>query len=230
MLLKLWSLLRISLKVKIESNAWWNKFTSDSIFRVLVTASLSMGWNLLYSLFNAVLAFVYKSSWHITMFVYYILLALMRFSVISLKKKNKNLLKYHGTAMIFLAVAMSGIVYLSVAESRTVIYNIIVIITIATYTFYQMIISIINIVKAHRSRDNKLIIFRNISVVSSIGSMFSLECSMLGTFGDIKTSYSRNMEIISGAFAVAIILFFGLSMITYRKKGETDEQIRKQIF
>ncbi|MDE5736762.1 MAG: hypothetical protein K2H93_00175, partial [Oscillospiraceae bacterium] len=69
-------------KVKIKNNALWDKLTSDSIFRLLVTTSFSMGWNFLYSLFQVVLAFVYQSPWHITMFVYYIILALMRFSVI----------------------------------------------------------------------------------------------------------------------------------------------------
>lgn len=215
MLLKLWSLQKILPKVKIKNNTLWDKLTSDSIFRLLVTTSFSMGWNFLYSLFQVVLAFVYQSPWHITMFVYYIILALMRFSVIA--SKNKNILIYNGIAMIFLAIAMSGIICLSIAEKRTTIYHIIIIITIATYTFYQMTISIINIIKANKTKNCQLIILRNIAVASSIGSMFSLECPMLGTFGDIKTSYARNMEIISGAFAVVIILFFGLSMIKCRK-------------
>ncbi|MDE6658452.1 MAG: hypothetical protein K2J88_07725, partial [Oscillospiraceae bacterium] len=198
-------------KVKIKNNALWDKLTSDSIFRLLVTTSFSMGWNFLYSLFQVVLAFVYQSPWHITMFVYYIILALMRFSVIA--SKNKNVLIYNGIAMIFLAIAMSGIICLSITENKTTIYHIIIIITIATYTFYQMTISIINIIKANKTKNCQLIILRNIAVASSIGSMFSLECSMLGTFGDIKTSYARNMEIISGAFAVAVILFLSFSML-----------------
>lgn len=201
--------------MKIKSNTLWKKLTSDTSFRLLVTASLSTVCNFLYSLFYAVLGVIYQSPWYITMFVYYILLALMRFSVIS--SKNRNYMKYHAIAMVFLAVTMSGIVCLSVTESRTVVYHMIIIITIATYTFYQTTISIINIIKAHKIKNNKLIILRNISVVSSIGSMFSLECSMLGTFGDIRTNFAKNMEIISGAFAVGIILFLGFSMIKCRK-------------
>lgn len=216
MLLKLWSLQKILPKVKIKNNALWDKLTSDSIFRLLVTTSFSMGWNFLYSLFQVVLAFVYQSPWHITMFVYYIILALMRFSVIA--SKNKNILIYNGIAMIFLAIAMSGIICLSIAENRTTIYHIIIIITIATYTFYQMTISIINIIKANKTKNCQLIILRNIAVASSIGSMFSLECSMLGTFGDITTNDSRNIEIISGAFAVAVILFLSFSMLKSKKE------------
>ncbi|MDE6005239.1 MAG: hypothetical protein K2G88_07620 [Oscillospiraceae bacterium] len=203
-------------KVKIKNNALWDKLTSDSIFRLFVTTSFSMGWNFLYSLFQVVLAFVYQSPWHITMFVYYIILALMRFSVIA--SKNKNVLIYNGIAMIFLAITMSGIICLSITENKTTIYHIIIIITIATYTFYQMTISIINIIKANKTKNCQLIILRNIAVGSSIGSMFSLECSMLGTFGDIKTSYARNMEIISGAFAVAVILFLSFSMLKSKKE------------
>lgn len=187
---------------------------------MLVIISFNMGWNFLYGLFNLVLALMYHSSWHVTMFVYYIILGLMRSSIVFSKNENKSFLKYNGIAMIFLAVTMSGIIYLSVAESRTTVYDIIIIITIATYTFYQTVISIINMIKARKIKDKKLIVLRNISLASSIGSMFSLECSMLGTFGDIKTSYSKNMEIISGAFAVVIILFLGIFMIKYKQGKE----------
>lgn len=207
-----------SLKVKIKNNALWKKLTSDTVFRLLVVVSFSMGWNFLYSLFQAVLAILYQSPWYVTLAFYYMILAFMRFSAIYLKKRN--LLKYNGIAMIFLAVTMSGIVFLSISESRTTVYHIIIIITIATYTFYQTTISIINIIKAHKMKNNKLIILRNVSVASSVGSMFSLECSMLGTFGDIRTNFARNMEMISGAFAVGIILFLGFSMIKYGKNAE----------
>lgn len=207
-----------SLKVKIKNNALWKKLTSDTAFRLLVVVSFSMGWNFLYSLFQVVLAFLYQSPWHVTLFVYYMILAFMRFCVIYLKKRN--LLKYNGIAMIFLAVTMSGIVCLSISESRTAVYHMIIVITIVTYTFYQTTLSIINIIKAQKIKNNNLIILRNISVASSVGSMFSLECFMLRTFGDIRINFARNIEIISGAFAVGIILFLGFSMIKYGKNAE----------
>ncbi|MDE6729540.1 MAG: hypothetical protein K2J71_02030 [Oscillospiraceae bacterium] len=226
MRLKLWSLQRTSQKVKTKSKALWSRLTSDTAFRLLVTASFSTGCNFLYGLFYAVLGVIYQSPWHITLFVYYILLALMRFSVISAQNNpNKNYMKHHAVAMVFLAIAMSGIVCLSIAENRTVVYHSIIIITIATYTFYQTTISMINIIKAHKIKNPKLIILRNISVASCVGSMFSLECSMLGTFGDIRTSFARTMEIISGAFAVGIILFLGFSVIKFKKSKKDGETV-----
>ena len=54
------------------------RLLKDAFFRSIVTATFSMGWNLIYALVNAVLAIVYQSYWYLSLFVYYVLLGSMR--------------------------------------------------------------------------------------------------------------------------------------------------------
>ena len=87
------------------------------------------------------------------MFVYYLILGGMRLLVVSPKKdrsaerwSDNAIMRTLGIEMIILAVVVSGIVCMAIAEKHNPSYNTVVMITIATYTFYAVTMSIINIV------------------------------------------------------------------------------------
>lgn len=84
----------------------------------------------------------------------------MRFIVVSSKSKKRRksesrMMKVIGTGMIFLAIVVSGIVCMGIAEKHNPKYHIIVMITIAAYTFYIVIQAIISFVKAQKRKTHQ---------------------------------------------------------------------------
>ena len=210
----------------IRKTTLGKRVLDDPLFRVLITSSGSMGWNLIYALFNGVLAIAYGSFWFLSMFVYYLILGGMRLLVVSPKKdrsaerwSDNAIMRTLGIEMIILAVVVSGIVCMAIAEKHNPSYNTVVMITIATYTFYAVTMSIINIVKAHKKKDATMIMLRDISLAGTIVAVLSLERSMLGTFGNAEDDFSTTMEIISGAVAFVLIIVIGISMIMQAKNN-----------
>ena len=213
----------------IRKTALGKRVLDDSLFRVLITSSGSMGWNLIYALFNGVLAIAYRLFWFLSMFVYYLILGGMRLLVVSPKKdrtaerwSDNAIMRALGIEMIILAVVVSGIVCMAIAEKHNPTYSIVVMITIATYIFYTVTMSIFNIVKAHKKKDATMIMLRDISLAGTIVAVLSLERSMLGTFGNAEDDFSRTMEIISGAVAFVLIIGIAISMIVQSSLKKSD--------
>lgn len=194
-----------------------------------------MGWNLAYALFNGILGIVYQSYWFVTMFAYYAALGAMKLYVISLersrnpKRNEKTVMRRLGFSMIGLSVVIIGIVTLTIANDVAKKYNSIVMITIATFTFYIVIKAIVNMVKAHRKKQPKIIMLRNISCASAVGSILSLQRSMLGTFGEITDRFTYVMEGASGLGAFIIIIALGVSMLILSGKEKRITRYSKSI-
>ena len=78
--------------------------------------------------------------------------------------------------MVLLAIVVSGIVCMGIAESRNPSYDIVVMITIAAYTFYIVIQAVVSFVKAHKGDDATVTMLRDISMASAIGAARSRSC------------------------------------------------------
>lgn len=129
------------------------------------------------------------------------------------KRKSESVVRHIGICFFFVALLFSGTVLLSILENHSKRYNTIIMITIATYTFSMLTMAIVNIFKARKSSDIKVIAIRNISLGGAVVSMFSLEKSMMATFGENSVEYAFLMQILSGAGIFAIIIVLGANLI-----------------
>ena len=184
--------------------------------RTLFT-NLGTAWNLLYALFNGALAVLYRSWWFLTMSVYYLILCFMTAEVIRKNRQTDRSVRLCGIGMILLSIVTSGVVCLTIVESRNKEYHLIVMIAIATYTFALTAVSVIGAIRARKTGDLKTVTLRNISLVSAIGSVLSLQRSMLGTFSDAQDLFTITMEATTGAGAFLLIILIGLSTIRLSK-------------
>ena len=93
---------------------------------------LSAGWNLVYALFNGVLALCYRSWWFLTMSLYYAVLGLLKATILKVNDNGlRKAVRFAGFGMIFMSVIISGTVYLSIAEMRNSRYHYAVMIAIS---------------------------------------------------------------------------------------------------
>ena len=110
-------------------NKYLDKLLSDSQFRLFLTAAFSGSWNFIYAIFNIVLTVVYKSSWFLTLGMYYFSLGCMKGALVAHgksvkdKRRPESVVKHIGIAFFLLAVLFSGTVVLSIVENHSTGYN-----------------------------------------------------------------------------------------------------------
>lgn len=210
---------KTTLKDRIASTAIGERLLSDRQFRSVLIAGGSMGWNLLYGIFNGVLGIIYRSAWFITMCAYYLTLGGMRLAVVSLntekqgKRTEQSVMRHNGIAMLFLAIVLSGSVALSFHYAVAKTYPVPVMIAIAAYTFFIAGIAIRNTIRAHKDRSLFMMTLRNISLAGAVASMLTLQRSMTATFGNDAADFANTMNGACGMGAFLIVLALGITMI-----------------
>jgi hypothetical protein len=199
------------IKITVTSIIEWINNNPESFSRLKRIGILL--WNLLYAVFNGIIGLKYKSYWFLWMAAWYMIIHLLRLLVISDSKIISNRRKAAGSGICQLAVVLAGIICIGIIERRNPIRSEIIMIVLALYTFVTLAFAIINVIKARKKEDDLLEIEKDVSLVSAIGSMLSLERGMLGTFGDASDKLTLILEASTGAVAVILILLIGISLI-----------------
>ncbi len=174
-----------------------------------------------------------QSSWFITMAVYYSLLGIMRYCAVHterkisrledhelIRKKELAVIKIDGI-LLLLNLALSGVVLLTIAEGTAKAYSDIMAISIAAYTFYKIIMAVINMVKVRKMESPILITIRNIGVADALVSMLTLQMTMLVSFQGTDSLDMNRMNGITGLAVCLLISALGISMIYYAFKRKS---------
>ncbi len=198
----------------------------DGRFRTVLFACISLCINLAYALVNGIYGIATSSFWFVTLFAYYAILAAMRFYAVTYEFKRPNkrteysVMRFCGRGICFLAVVLSGMVCLNIATARDASQHMIVMITIAAYTFWKATAAIIHMVKVRKKHSPLLTTLRNINCVDAAVSMLSLEHAMLSTFGDGTSPFAVMMDAATGAAAFLTVLTLGGSMVARKRQSE----------
>lgn len=180
----------------------------------------SLAFNTAYALGNCIIGFLAHSWWFITVGAYYAVLATTRFSVLQVKQKaNGNYdtelfaRRITGILLVVLSLCIVGVNIMSAVKDRGSAFHIIVMITIATYTFTKITISIIGMVKAKRSASPVLKTLRNISLADACVSIYTMQRSMLVTFPGMEAAEILLLNIFTGTAVWIVVLLLGINLI-----------------
>ncbi|MBO5060604.1 MAG: hypothetical protein J6C82_06810 [Clostridia bacterium] len=201
-------------------------------YRIVLTAALSLSLNLIYALYNGVLGVITHSLWFLTMFSYYAIISVMRFSAVLFEHRRAYVksdtseafvMKFCGIWLILLAIIISSSVYLSFALKTGVGYHEIIMITIATYTFCKATLAIINVIKIRKRNSMLLLTIRYISCADAAVSMLSLQRSMIASFGNLYTRESVILTSVFGAAVCGYVAVLGGRMIFAASKKRKED-------
>lgn len=220
----------------IKRNPLGEKFFDDYTFRIILSTMPTFIINVAYTVYNGVLGVMHQSEWFITMAVYYSLLGIMRYHAVHtgrkisrmedqslVKKKELSVIKTEGILLLLLNLALSGVVLLTIVQDTAKRYSEIMVITIAAYTFYKIITSVINMIKVRKLQSPILITIRNISVADALVSVLTLQMTMLASFQGRSTLNINQMNAMTGMAACILISLLGISMIYYSYKRNKKE-------
>ncbi len=218
----------------VKKNSFGAHFLEDYRFRTILTTMPSFMINVAYTIYNGVIGIMNQSSWFITMAVYYRLLGIMSYCAVHterkisrledhelIRKKELAVIKTDGILLLLLNLALSGVVLLTIAEGTAKAYSDIMAISIAAYTFYKIIMAVINMVKVRKMESPILITIRNIGVADALVSMLTLQMTMLVSFQGTDSLDMNRMNGITGLAVCLLISALGISMIYYAFKRKS---------
>ena len=184
--------------------------------RTLRSALISLIFNIAYSVYYAALGAITSSWWLLVLGFYYYVLSTVRFIVIRTKKNEPLLAKFTGVMLIIMSLSLVGVVVLSLVRDRGHKFHIIVMITIAAYSFAKIALAIVKLVKSRHSNSRKTIALRNISLASAFVSIFSLQRSMLVSFEGMSEAEILLMNALTGTGVCIIVFLLGLNLVVKR--------------
>lgn len=203
-----------------------HKFTktllNDYGYRTVAFSIFSFVLNISYVVFVAVLAFMTRSAWYISITTYHLILILMKGNIFISKKKHNTEVKkaraykYCGIMFLFLTIALSGIIVLIYTSNMYFEYAGLMIYVVAVITFYKLTLSIYNIFKARKQDDLYIQSIRNTNLVSALVSVVVLQVAMFQAFSpEYNTSFANGL---TGGLISAIILSLAIYMIVTSNK------------
>ncbi len=211
-------------RIKRE-NRTLRRWLEDAELRTRVNLRLSLAWNTAYALFHLGLGIRYAAFWYYTLFGYYLLLALLSYSLTAHRGAGEaaERRKYRlcGGALLLLNLALAAMIFLMVYEDRSFAHGPIVTIALAAYTFTALAVAIRNFIhyRKHTERWHKAA--KATSLVAACVSMVTLTSTMLTTFGEKDAiPLRRPMLALLGAAVSLVIVAVALSMLVDGKKNQ----------
>lgn len=211
-----------------------SKYLREVMFRA--EASLYQGFfiNLLYAGIKLFSGILYKSVWFVTLAVYYILLALMRAFLLHYvrkggKDKTSEWWRYRlcGVILLFMNIALAGIIILVVYENSGFEYPGVLIYVMAMYAFYATIMAIRNVVKFRRYGSPVMSAAKVINLTAALVSMLSLETAMITQFGAAGDPMFRQIMTMSTGAGISIIVL-GMAVFMIIRSTRQMKHIRKE--
>lgn len=213
------------IKQKFYEHPYGNKYMTDIGYKVRVSLYISLAINIVYSVFKLISGIVFSSFWWGAIAVYYIILTVIRFSLLKyMRSKNQSTLgewkRYRlcGIFTVFLNLSLSGIVFQMVWQNKAYSYPEIMVIASAAYTFYTVTVSVIDMIKYRKYNSPVMSASKAIRFAAALVSLLTLETAMLSAFGGNDTVFIQAMTASTGAAVCVIVLAMSIFMIIKSSK------------
>ncbi len=212
---------------RINSTTFGRKYVNDLSFRGNVSLYRGMTVNFLYVIFRIAVGIRYASVWFISMAVYYLVLAVLRLSLI-LSHNHKSIIDeihcYRRTAwlLFLLNLPMGGMILLMVLTNSGYSYPGYVIYPSAMYTFYTMVTSVINLVRFRKLGSPILSAAKVLNFIAALMSILGLQTAMIAQFSTEGENYRKMMNAITGGVVWLSVILTAVYML-YRSKKLKDE-------
>lgn len=207
-------------KAGIYAHPIGHRYMTDAKFKTQVSLLGSLTINVGYAVFKLITGIAFSSFWWGAMAVYYMLLSLMRFLLLQYmhlhKKKNLQMeyrsFQLSGILCLILNLLLTWIIYLMIRDSRSPEYPDGIILIVAMYTFYNITVSIVEIVRYRKYKSPVLSASKAIRFAAALVSMLNLEAAMLSVYGNGMENF-KILTVWTGAGVCAVVLVMSVYMI-----------------
>lgn len=211
-------------------------------FRTIVFSIGSFCMSIAFAAFNAYMGIVYLSIWYGALAAYYVFLAFFRGGILWYHKgrigkkkalrfeseelRRAQLYRNCGIVLLVLNTALSSAIAQMIFEDRFFSYGEYLVIAYATYAFYKVTMSIVNLFKARRHEDMTVQAIRNINLTDALVSILALQTALLHTFQDGTVDISV-FNTFTGLLVSVTTIALGIFMIVKGQKNMKKIQSEK---
>ena len=187
---------------------FFKKLKKDYNKKTVIFSFLSVLATICFTVYNAILGFLFDSIWHICIFAYYVFLLLIKgllvFGISNKKTRSNQLLVVYITfiMLIILTIAMIAPAFILVLDKRTYNLGLIPSIASAAYTTYSITMSIVNMKKAKNTDSPIIKQIRLVNIVNTLMSILVLQNTLILANG----GYTDDMKKLSVATSIGIIV------------------------
>lgn len=199
-----------------------NRYIHDRIYRGRVGIYQGMTVNFIYAVFRMIIGLIYSSEWLISSAAYFLLLGIMRagLGIAYRRKEDKGGLSYEyrcfrltAWILLLLNIIMGYMIFLTVRTNPVGSYPGYTIYASATYTFYMITLSIINLFKFRKMESPVLSAAKILNFVSAMMSIFGLQNAMISTFSPKDYEYRVLMNTLTGTGVYIVVIATAVFMI-----------------
>ena len=225
-----WSKARNEKKQKKSASEKETDFR-HSLYRSLVI-------KLIYAAVNLVIGAVNGSIWLQSMGLYYLVLAVVR-AVLGLYEGRMERLtdpvrRYRlgwngfqicGILLLILHLTTTGVIFQIIRDGQSKAHGEILVIANAAYTFYQVVLAVIGVVRYQRNPSPIWGASRNIDLTEAWMSLFFLQASMLTQFGGGE-QFRYLMNTLTGGAVCIMAVFGAIGMIVHGHKRKQQGEMQ----
>lgn len=205
-----------------RENRYYQRYRSDVQLRISLSLYGAFAFNAVYALFQLCLGLWHHSAWFYAMAGYYLLLAVMRLTLVRHTHHHAagedtaaewRKYRFCGALLLVMNLALAIFTLYFVYRIRTFRHHEITTIAMAAYTFGALTVAIVNAIRYRRYGSPAYSAAKAISLVSATVSMLTLENAMLTTFGQDSDHFRMLILALSGAAVILVVQGVALSML-----------------
>lgn len=220
---------------KLRAHPLVERFSSDAFFRADTSLYRGMFANLLFAVFKLAAALRYASVWFGAVSVYYFTLCGIRFYLVKAARKvgarqgralrlyESQVCRRTGFLMLFLTVAMLGMILQMVLHNRSFQYPGTVIYASAFYAFYSLITATVYAVRARKLHRPAFSAAKALNLDGALMSILALQTAMLAQFGEGDAAFRQVMNLATGAAVTLLSAALAVFLIVYAARTGRDE-------
>ena len=209
---------------------FFDRRKTDYDFKTITAALGSLAVTALFALYNGFLGVSHASLWHGSICVYYLVLVILRTTVIAAGKKagrkaepNRALAKVYiasAALLLFLNVCLIVPVSLMVVRQKPVDMTLIPAITMAAYTTYKVVMSSVNLKRRKRSSDRLVRLLRTINFIDALVSVLSLQNTLIMV--NMKGDGSEMLTLSAITSAAIMLAVLAISVAAMKLQRSID--------
>lgn len=180
--------------------------------------ALYFGWllNLLYAAFKMLVSVVYNSFWFSTEAIYYLMLGVIRFTLVKFEKEENNIIlewkafRLCGCLMLIVNLLITVIIIVSIYNHKVYNYSDVILYASGIYTVYRLLSSLVQMTAFRKTNRPVLSAAKGINISASALSLFTFFSTLINYSG--KLDYNKTITIIA-VLVCGIIISVSVFMI-----------------
>ncbi|MBQ7795149.1 MAG: hypothetical protein IJ374_01115 [Lachnospiraceae bacterium] len=223
----------------LYKNTLTSRYLSEQQLRDTVSLHTGSGVDTLFAMVKLGFGIYFRSYWLMAVAVYHMVLSAMHMMLlVNSRKKEKNeklnrlkqLKSYRlcGIMMVFLNIAMSGMLVQMIWQGQRVEYPGFLVYAFAAYAFYCLIMAVVKVIKYWKVENPIFSASKSIRMAKALMSLFTLQTALLAQFNtEGEEAFEMLMNTLTGGSVCVLVLIMAVLMV--RKANGEIEKLKQGV-